>query len=263
MLNFFELVMNENMKTYRRPRAWIMSGILALLVIVITVMAYNVTNSPPNGWYMIGIETQVLMMLVTIFSVIIAAGSVADEFATGTIKLLLIRPWSRSKILLSKYISVLMFGVLQVIVLFISTLAVNALVLGLHSTTVQEAFGSDSGSSPFAYLVQFFALKLVTLFVTLTIAFMISTIFRSSALAIGLSIFLILLMNSFAPLLATLKYKWVDYILFIHLDLTQYLDGTPLREGMGYGFSLAVLAVYYIIFVALTWLIFTKRDVAS
>lgn len=255
--------MNENMKIYRRPRAWIMAGILVLLTLCISLTAYAVISHPPSMWYMAGLETQLLFMLVTIFSVIIAAGSVADEFASGTIKLLLIRPWSRSKILLSKYIANLMFGILLAIVLFVFTILVNLLLFGYENVPASEAFGTMYSGTALSYDLQYYGLNIVKLIMTMTLAFMISTIFRSSALAIGISIFLIVIVNSFTPLLALLDKKWVDYVLFIHLDLTQYLDGTPLRSGMGYGFSLLVLAVYYIIFIALTWYIFNRRDVAS
>ncbi|MFD2659294.1 ABC transporter permease [Paenibacillus thailandensis] len=255
--------MNENMKIYRRPRAWIMAGILVLLEACISLVAYSVTNDPPTMWYMFGLETQLLFMLVTIFAVIISAGSVADEFATGTIKLLLIRPWSRSKILLSKYIANLMFGILLTVILFVFALLINMLLFGYGNETANEAFGVPYSGSALSYQLQYYGLNIITLIVTLTMAFMISTIFRSSALAIGISIFLIVVVNSFTPLLAMMDKKWVDYVLFIHLDLTQYLNGNPLREGMGYGFSLLVLAVYYAIFIALTWYIFNKRDVAA
>ncbi len=60
-------------------------------------------------WDVIYIEFTLFYILVIIIGVIIAARSMADEFVGGTIKLLLIRPWTRSKILLSKYIAVLSF----------------------------------------------------------------------------------------------------------------------------------------------------------
>src|SRR5699024_5352275 len=49
-------------------------------------------------------ENNMLLMLVSLFTIVIAAGIIAHEFRWGTIKLLLIRPISRSTILLSKYI---------------------------------------------------------------------------------------------------------------------------------------------------------------
>lgn len=57
--------------------------------------------------------------LNTIFTALVAADSVAGEFTWGTIKLLLIRPWSRSKILLSKYISMVLFSLFSTLLLIV------------------------------------------------------------------------------------------------------------------------------------------------
>ncbi len=45
--------------------------------------------------------------------------------------------------------------------------------------------------------------------------------------------------------------------------MNQYINGSPLFEGMSLGFSIAVLAVYYVLFMAIAWVFFTKRDVAG
>ena len=56
-------------------------------------------------------------MFILIFSVIVAGTIVSNEFQKGTIKLLLTRPYSRNKILLSKYI-VSIISILIFIILF-------------------------------------------------------------------------------------------------------------------------------------------------
>jgi len=94
-----------------------------------------------------------------------------------------------------------------------------------------------------------------------TFAFMISTVFRSSALAIGLAIFLMMAGNQI--IFAFAEYPWAKYILFANTDLQQYANGNVLIEGMTLGFSISVLIGYYAIFIGLSWLIFIKRDVAS
>ena len=48
-----------------------------------------------------------LIILATILTVIIAADMIAAEFTWGTIKLLLVGPASRTKIMISKYIATL------------------------------------------------------------------------------------------------------------------------------------------------------------
>lgn len=95
-----------------------------------------------------------------------------------------------------------------------------------------------------------------------TFVFMISSIFRNSALAIGLAIFLMFAGNQIV--LFFMERDWAKYILFTNTDLRQYVNGNiPLIEGMTLGFSITVLIVYYVIFAVLSWIFFTKRDVAG
>ena len=122
---------------------------------------------------------------------------------------------------------------------------------------------SNNNDSTFVFMLKYYGLTLISSIVTVTMAFMLSTLFRSSGLAIGISLFLLLIVKNSVALLLGLDYKWIDYILFIHLDLVQYLADSPMREGMTLGFSLGVLAVDYIIFMALTFYVFNKRDVAA
>ncbi len=264
MGNFMRLVQNENMKIYSRARTYVMMGLIVAVVLLISIMYLSFVGSDVSMWDVVYLESSILFFMVTIFTVVVAASSVAEEFTSGTIKLLLIRPWSRSKILLSKYISILCFVVVQALLLLISTLLINWLCFGmLASSDIQHSIPVTPGTSPLTYILQYYALTLLSSVMTVTLAFMISTIFRSNGLAIGLALFLQLIVNNFMMLLALVKYKWVDYVLFMHLNLTQYLSGGPMREGMTLGFSLSVLGVYYVVFMALTWYVFNKRDVAS
>lgn len=264
MANFFKLIQNENMKIYRRPRTYVMMGIIAALVLMISILWLSFGDKNTSMWDVVYMESTILFMLVTIFTVVVAASAVAEEFTSGTIKLLLIRPWSRSKILLSKYISIVLFAIMLAVLLFACTLLVNWLCFGISAQPdVKATFPMGESASVFSFMLKYYGLTLISSIVTVTLAFMLSTVFRSSGLAIGISLFLLLVVNSFSMLLVGLKYKWVDYVLFLHLDLTQYLFGAPTRQGMSLGFSLGVLGGYYILFVALTWYIFNKRDVAA
>ena len=56
------------------------------------------------------LDGHMMLSLVTLFTVIVGAGIVAAEFSQGTIKMLLTRPVNRWKILTSKYITTMLFG---------------------------------------------------------------------------------------------------------------------------------------------------------
>lgn len=206
-----------------------------------------------------------MVVLITLFTVIVAGDSLAGEFSTGTIKLLLIRPMNRLKVLISKYIAMLKFGILLLIILFVVSLLFNGLLYNFQHMDLKLVEVNSTGQvierNMFANLWQSYLLNCVSTIMFVTMAFMISSAFRSSALAIGFSIFALFagfLVNEILQ-----RYSWSKYVLFPNLDLSQYLSGRPYQEGMTMGFSITVLAVYFIIFNLVSWLVFTRRDVAS
>lgn len=224
-------------------------------------------NYPPTDNTLWGgtLSAAGLIIMVTLFTVIIAGDMVAGEFTWGTIKLLLIRPASRAKILLSKYLTTLLFAATLLIVMFITSLIVNGFLYGFQSLNLPHLTANAAGQvqegSMLVYVFATYGLKLIELVMIVTMAFMISTVFRSSSLAIGLSIFIM-----FAGQIITLllmRYSWGKYFLFANTDLTPYLEGQPLAEGMTLGFSITVLLFYFLLFIVLSWEIFRRRDVAA
>lgn len=205
-----------------------------------------------------------LMIMVTIFTVIIAGDAVAGEFHWGTIKLLLIRPYSRSRILFSKYLAVLLFALFLAAGLLVSSFAINALLYGFRNVGLVDlsldADGQVRETGMFLKVLGAYALRGVELFMTVSLAFMLSTVFRSSTLAVGITMFI-----TFAGQLITMllsRFPWGKYWLYANTDLSVYMNGNTPPEGMSLGFSVAVLAVYYVLFTALSWIIFNRRDVS-
>jgi ABC-2 type transport system permease protein len=206
-----------------------------------------------------------MMIVITIFTIIIVGDSVAGEFSSGTIKLLLIRPASRVKILVSKYISFLLFGMLLLLTLFVLSLAINGIFYGFGHMDLPLITMTEEGNvverNMFLNLWKTYMLNGISTVMYVTLAFMISTAFRSSAMAIGFSIGALFAGNIILEALQ--RFDWSRYLLFANTDLTQYLDGHPFQEGMTLSFSIGVLAAYFIVFNLISWILFTRRDVAS
>jgi ABC-2 type transport system permease protein len=311
------LVLNENMKIYRRMRTWILIGLMAALVLFANFLEWNSDGkkAQDEGWraqlqqenkqyseilkqpklgkddrtfyeqqlainsYHLeqnirstdgtmwdGVNGSASMMIViTIFTIIIAGDSLAGEFSSGTIKLLLIRPASRVKILVSKYISFLLFSMLLLLTLFVISVAVNGILYGFGymdlSLISMTAEGQIVERNMVLNLWKTYMLNGVSTVMYVTMAFMISSAFRSSAMAIGFSIGSLFAGN--IVLEALQRFDWSKYLLFANTDLTQYLTGRPFQEGMTLSFSIGVLAVHFLVFNLISWLIFTRRDVAA
>lgn len=217
-----------------------------------------------DAWQFV-LENKDFLSLVTLFTIIIAAGIIANEFKWGTIKLLLIRPISRTKILVSKYVSTLLFALFTLLAVLIFSWIVGAIffgVNGIHTHIVEFGMGGITEVSVLKAIISGYGYQLVNLVMMATFAFMISAIFRQSSLAIGLAIFL---MFTGTSIVAFFQDKaFAKYILFANTDLSQYAHGRePLINGMTLEFSIIVLIVYYVIFLIVSWLFFTKRDVAG
>ncbi|TMV47706.1 ABC transporter permease [Paenibacillus mesophilus] len=256
MSNMVNLIQNENMKIYRRPRTWVMAALLLAVTITFAVLmkSFGPDGSISALTYMSNVSS--LTMLVFIFSVVIAADIVAGEFTWGTIKLLLIRPVGRSKVLLSKYIAVLLFMLALLALLFVSSLVIGFLLFGTA--------GNKDIPLTMGGVLREYGFRLVELTINVTFAFMISTVFRSSALAISLAFVIMFASSSVMTILIALKKEWAKYILFANTDLGMYFGSRkPPFEGMTLGFSITMLILYYAVFIALAWTIFRKRDVAG
>uniref|UniRef100_UPI00403F9C81 ABC transporter permease n=1 Tax=Paenibacillus sp. FSL R7-0272 TaxID=2921679 RepID=UPI00403F9C81 len=261
--SFGNLLLNENMKVFRRVRTWIMLAILVLISLLMPVlMREGMGSSDTLFWQPAATTVQIAFFLNTIFCVVIAAETVAGEFTWGTIKLLLIRPWSRSKILASKYLTVVGFSILSTL-LVIGMAMLSSYILFSHEVSVDSSIIAADVFTRWGYLY-------IDLFITLAIAFMVSSVFRSGALAIGLSLFIMFTQNIFSLIFNPDRYEWAKYVLFNNMNLSKYMNSSSdmglmngASEGMTLGFSLAVLAAYYVIFMVISWVVFNKRDVAG
>jgi len=224
-------------------------------------------NLPPTeGRTLWGSVTQTtsLISLVSLLSIIISAGIVAGEFITGTIKLLMIRPPKRWKVLLSKYLTVLIFALGGLLILFSVSFLVGGLFYGFSGANqpyLSYINGNVTELNMVRHIFTTYVYACVDLLMMVTFAFMISTVFRNNALAVGTSIFLLFTGNVLVSLLS--KYNWVKYVLFANTDLTQYAKGEPLVQGMTMIFSLMVLTIYFMIFIAISWISFSRRDIAD
>ncbi len=311
------LLLNENMKLYRRARTWVMLAFMVAAVCFGSLMEWHENdlkkhdgswreyteyqkqiytelanrqkvseenkayfekqvavydyhlehNIPPEEgtmWDAVNSSAE-LIILITILTVIVAGDSLAGEFSGGTIKLLLIRPASRLSILIAKYLSMMMFGLLLLVILFAVSIMVNGLLYGFGQLDLPlvttDATGQVVEKNMVANLWKTYMFNGISTIMLVTMALMISAAFRSSTMAIGISLSLLFAGVILTELLH--PFAWSKYMLFANMDLTQYLSGAPYQDGMTLSFSIAVLMVHFLLFNLVTWLSFTRRDVTA
>ncbi|GCD11488.1 hypothetical protein Ctaglu_31110 [Clostridium tagluense] len=206
-----------------------------------------------------------LITLIALFAIVMGGGIVANEFSGGTIKLLLIRPSKRWKILLSKYISVIGYTLLMLLLLLIVSFLLGGILFSFKGSAtpfLTNSSGVVTEVNMIAHMMSIYGLQCINLLMMVTLAFMISSVFRNSSMAIGIGVFLLTIAPGITRLIS-MKYTWAKYILFANTDLTQYANGQPLVEGMTMRFSIIVLIAYFVIFNVISYIGFTKRDIVA
>lgn len=204
--------------------------------------------------------------------IIIAAGAgsiVSTEFDKGTIKLLLIRPYSRNKILLSKYIVSLFMIIFAILSAFIMQLIVGGIFFGFSSLNIPVVIYNFVQNKVmhinlFKYIFDNVLAVLPEFILLATLAFAISTITNVSTLGVALPIVgvgaadiinLIAINRNIIPL---------KYFVTLNWNFTNYLyGGVNSFPTLSIPFSILICAIYFLIMIITAFIIFNKRNIKN
>jgi len=221
--------------------------------------------------FSIAFMEQAIYMFLPLLIIMLAADMVSGESTNGTIKLLLTRVVPRWKILLSKFIALVMLELVVLAFTLIASIIVAGLFFGfggwLEPVTVGfKVIGGKLDSSSVINLPQWQNIVLVyalAFFVSLVIgciSFMVSVLVKSTATSIGI------MMSTLVggTFLSFFLSDWdiIRYFFMVNLRLTDYLSGNvqPI-DGINMSFSIIVLAVWGIGALFVSFIRFTKQDI--
>jgi ABC-2 type transport system permease protein len=211
-------------------------------------------------------EMAPISSLIGLFVIVVASDIVSSEFSKGTIKMLLIRPYSRWKILLSKFLATLGFAFVMWLVVIATTWLVGGLAYGFGGIDQSYLVVTDNQEVRERTVVEYVFANIGVEFIELTalvaLSFMISTLFMSNSVAIGVAMFTMFAGNTIVMLLA--NKDWIIYTLFANMDLSTLIDGqNQLIKDLTLPFSISMLAIYTAVMLAITFTVFQKRDVKA
>lgn len=213
----------------------------------------------------IGTYIAIIVMVV----VIVAGVSISEEFNKGTVKLLLVRPYSRTKILISKLIAVFITMLITTATILLLQFIIGGIVYGFGTymmNVVQFDFTTNSivTLNIFAYLGLIFICKLPIFILIGTLAFALSTLFLNSPLAVALPILGYMGSDMINMIAISYKWDWVKYFVTPNWDLSQYLfGGTPMFSGISVEFSITICAIYFVIMLVASIVSFKKRNIKN
>jgi ABC-2 type transport system permease protein len=277
------LVKVEMAKQFRRPRTYLTLGALALFDVAL-VVALVVTGShqqervgdiplflvPATGaWTSPVIALASTMKFFLPLAVAIFAGdAVAGEAGWGSLRYLLARPVSRSRVLLSKAVVALMLSAMALLVIPVVAVLAGVVAFGWHPLVVVDGaastrlhdvtvvFGTGAALGRLALSTAFIGAGMTSIF---AFAFFLSTLttrsFAAVAGGVGLTIVSRVLNADYLPGVAVIN----PYMPNNGVDLWQHwLQRPSPTDGMS-DFLLLQLG-YVVVFGGLAWWVFVTRD---
>lgn len=208
-------------------------------------------------------------VFIIVVIIMIAGTIVSEEFNKGTIKLLLVKPYTRNQILLSKFLTVLIISAFVIVSTILMQILVGGILFGFGSIFEPVVVYNLSANAIqeiniFAYLGIQTLTQLPIIILLATLAFAISTIFSNSALAITISLLGYMGASIINQLAIAYKLTFMKYFVTMNWDLSQYLfGGLPYMEGMNLITSIIICVVYLLIMLIPTFIIFKKRNIKN
>lgn len=223
------------------------------------------TNEPEQiTFWTVFLTSTSLVTVVALLAIVIAGGIVSSEFSQGTVKFLLINPVKRWKILMSKYFTVITVGYIMLCILFVVMIPITGLMLGFDgfSTPYIYVSGGEVKEMPtLLYAAEQYLMKSVEMIVMSTLAFAISSLVRSTALAIGVSVFTMCIGSTVTQLLGQFGQDWARFLVFANTDLASISKGGSIFAQHSLTFAVGVLIAHMVVFLLTAWDGFTKRSV--
>lgn len=227
--------------------------------------------TPTAAKFSVEFVEQGILLFIPLLIVILAADLVSSEFSHKTIKVLLTRSVPRWKVLLSKYIALIIMTTVLVFVIgvistFISYLFFqqwgfnNPVITGFSLMKGELSSNSVILISQFQYTLLIYSLLWFVSIVVASITLLISVIVDNTASAIGI-LMAALIGGQFLQFFLS-DWELVKYFFVTNLDLTRYLTGSyqPI-EGMSLNFSILVLGTWAVASLMISFQIFNHRDI--
>lgn len=209
------------------------------------------------------------LFIILVILVVVGSTIISDEMQKGTIKLLLIKPHTRNKILASKFLVLMLLIPILIIFTFVIQFIIGAIFFGVSSIGDPILIYHFANEAVFTlnivakYLLDF-VLVLPQIILLATLAFALGTIFTTNILGITvplLGLFGYELINLVAT---TFNVHILKYFVTMNWDLSLFTFGklAPMT-GMNLILAIILCFIYLIIMLVVSFVVFKKRNIKN
>ncbi|MFI3326258.1 MAG: ABC transporter permease subunit [Clostridia bacterium] len=209
-------------------------------------------------------------LFIAVFAVLVGGCAISTEFQNGTVRLLMVRPRTREKVLFSRFLAGLMLVYVLYFAIFITTIITNGFMYGF----ADYLYPNYTASGNVNFFAMFFKELMIISFSMIflySFAFAISTIVRNTAVAIIIptlgilgSFILMQVMYSFTNM------DWVSFTPILYIPMYDFFGNYSqlqylVEKGMSVsvGLGVLILTIYSVISMVIATVIFKKTDITN
>ena len=220
-------------------------------------------------------------VIIIVFAMMLVCSLITGETESGTIKLLLVRPYKRSKIITAKLLATIFFVLTFMLFSSIITYVGGLVVYGNATLPVLSVLNSNTvfTASPLLLMIlNILSLSIDIIFFVL-LALMISILCKNYAASISCSLFILIINYAFNILFGNTF--WYTLLPGMNLHMFKYFGNaftstiagtssipgiiqsvliTGIHSSMTFPFSIFMYIIYSLVFLAVSYSVFQKRD---
>ena len=208
-------------------------------------------------------------IFIVILTLIISSSIICEEFKDGTIKLLLIKPYSRGKILLSKYFASVIVVFISILILIIMQLLIGGIIFSFESLNIPVIVYDFNKSKLIEYSIfQYMTIRIIAkipfLLMLITISILLGVVTGNMIISNTMPLMLYMLNPTLIYLANKYQLEFMKYLINLNWNLQDFLFGKlPELSFISFKDSLIILLGYFIIFWILTFRFFKKKNIKN
>ena len=213
--------------------------------------------------------------IVLIIMSIVNAGIISKEHSTGTIKLVLTKPVSRTTIIIAKYLYLILETYIWWIISSIIIGTIAGINYGFNDLFTPKLIMANNSVKEINYIVWYFKemlicsipilcmLSIITFLSTITLSTSLTTSLTSITSAFSMIIWYLMssLSGSNISFIPYIPISYIDYYLIRthHISYIDVISHTPLNESYG----LIICTITTILLLVLTTIIYKHKDIKA
>ncbi len=240
-------------------------------------LEYNIPFETHSTRNILELCLQVNLTVIMLMGIFMSAVIVASEHTSGAVRLLMIRPRARWKILLSKLCCVLIITSGWIVATSVLSTVAGGILYGWENLAVPYVMVSDEAYevAPLFFLIQKMTVSYLPAFSMMCLAFLMSTLIKRAVVSMAIP----MIINIFGGAASTLfigractKFPPLKFTPIPYFNLSSFWGepleqlnayNSPLDHGLTLNMGVLMFVIYSLLLLAAAFIVFKKQQIKN